>query len=62
MRQGYHRRQINEHMNVILNSANTAQVAAVTLDNARYETIHVFGMFSCYGHLSVLGIDDNVMK
>ena len=49
-------------MNVILNSANTAQVAAVTLDNARYETIHVFGMFSCYGHLSVLGIDDNVMK
>ncbi len=49
-------------MDVILNAAYAIQLATVALDDASDETIHRFAILSSNRHLTVLGVDNDVMK
>ena len=62
MRDGYSRRYVYEHVNVVFNAANAIQYTVVSLDDASDKSIHILAMIGTDGHLSIFSVDDDVMK
>ena len=62
MRQRHGWCQVHQYMDMVFYTTDAVQEAAITLNDAGDEAIHILSMVMENGHLTVLRVDDDMMK